>query len=150
MGVAYFVMRFQEPEPSATKAEQAAEQPTVATPADTCNYDAQAINMDALRLSMVYPEEAKERGLQGKVFVRVLVGKTGRIERTIVKRSPDTLLTQEVLRVLPTLHFEPGRQDCEPIMCWVTIPFDFKLQEESLEDILIDLSKEVFGMKDEE
>lgn len=89
--------------------------------------EAAAVNMDEIKRSLVYPEICKQMNIQGKVFVRVLVGKDGKVSRHIVKRSPHDLMTKEVEKHLNKLSFTPGIQAGRPISTWVTIPFDFKL-----------------------
>ncbi|MCS7189074.1 MAG: TonB family protein [Bacteroidia bacterium] len=88
----------------------------------------QPVNMDEIRKRIGYPPLAKEAGIQGKVIVRVLVGKTGKYEKHIVLKSPHKLLTEAVEKELPNLEFTPGIQAGKPIKVWVTIPFDFQLR----------------------
>jgi protein TonB len=86
------------------------------------------INMDQIRSRIGYPSFAKEAGIQGKVIVRVLVGKNGKYERHIVLKSPHNVLKEAVEKELPNLEFTPGIQAGKPIRVWVTIPFDFQLR----------------------
>lgn len=88
----------------------------------------QPVNIDDIKKRIGYPPLAKEAGIQGKVIVRVLVGKTGKYERHIVIRSPHKLLSEAVEKELPNLEFTPGIQAGKPIRVWVTIPFDFQLR----------------------
>ncbi|MCS7297218.1 MAG: TonB family protein [Bacteroidia bacterium] len=88
----------------------------------------QPVNMDEIKKRIGYPPLAKEAGIQGKVIVRVLVGKTGKYERHIVLKSPHKLLSEAVEKELPFLEFTPGIQAGKPIKVWVTIPFDFQLR----------------------
>lgn len=88
----------------------------------------QPVNMDDIKRRIGYPPLAKEAGIQGKVIVRVLVGKTGKYEKHIVLKSPHKVLTEAVEKELPNLEFTPGIQAGKPIKVWVTIPFDFQLR----------------------
>lgn len=88
----------------------------------------QPVNIEEIKKRIGYPPLAKEAGIQGKVIVRVLVGKNGKYERHIVLRSPHKLLTEAVEKELPNLEFTPGIQAGKPIKVWVTIPFDFQLR----------------------
>ncbi|MGQ9864510.1 MAG: energy transducer TonB [Bacteroidia bacterium] len=85
------------------------------------------VNMDDIKKRIGYPPLAKEAGIQGKVIVRILVGKDGKYKRHIVLKSPHPALTQAVEREIKSLEFTPGIQAGKPIPVWVTIPFDFKL-----------------------
>ncbi|MCX8113047.1 MAG: energy transducer TonB [Bacteroidia bacterium] len=107
------VEKEEEPDPSAFIAVEKEPQP---------------VNMDEIKKRIGYPPLAKEAGIQGKVIVRVLVGKTGKYEKHIVLRSPHKLLTEAVEKELPNLEFSPGIQAGKPIKVWVTIPFDFQLR----------------------
>ncbi|MCS6790092.1 MAG: energy transducer TonB [Bacteroidia bacterium] len=88
----------------------------------------QPVNMDDIKRRIGYPPLAKEAGIQGKVIVRVLVGKNGKYEKHLILKSPHKVLTEAVERELPNLEFTPGIQAGKPIKVWVTIPFDFRLQ----------------------
>ncbi len=88
----------------------------------------QPINIDEIKKRIGHPPAAKEAGIQGKVIVRVLVGKNGKYERHIVIKSPHKILTEAVEKELPNLEFTPGIQAGKPIKVWVTIPFDFQLR----------------------
>lgn len=88
----------------------------------------QPTNIDDIKRRIGYPPLAKEAGIQGKVIVRVLVGKNGKYEKHIVLKSPHKMLTEAVEKELPSLEFTPGIQAGKPIKVWVTIPFDFQLR----------------------
>lgn len=107
------VEKEEEPDPSAFIAVEKEPQP---------------VNIDEIKKRIGYPPLAKEAGIQGKVIVRVLVGKNGKYEKHIVLRSPHKLLTEAVEKELPNLEFTPGIQAGKPIKVWVTIPFDFQLR----------------------
>ncbi|UII19436.1 energy transducer TonB [Fulvivirga ligni] len=52
--------------------------------------------------SLQYPAEARQKGIQGKVFVQFVVTKTGEIndESIEIVRSPDPLLSAEAIRII--------------------------------------------------
>lgn len=85
------------------------------------------VNMDNLKKLIGYPPPAKEAEIEGKVILRILVGKTGKYERHIVVKNPHAILTKAVEAQIKNLQFTPGIQAGQPIKVWVTIPFDFKL-----------------------
>lgn len=89
--------------------------------------EATSLNMDEIKGKLRYPQECRLRLVEGKVFVRVLVGEDGKIVKHIVKRTPHDLMTQEVERVLYDIRFSPAVLNGKPVAAWVTIPFDFKL-----------------------
>ncbi len=57
-----------------------------------------------------YPVVAQESNIQGRVYVRFVVTKTGEISNIEVTRKIDPLLDEEVVRVVRNLpKFKPGR-----------------------------------------
>lgn len=56
-----------------------------------------------VRLNMVFPAEAKAKGVQGKVYVRFSVGPNGKVNAYKILRSPHPAMTKEVIRLLK--HF---------------------------------------------
>jgi protein TonB len=86
------------------------------------------VNLDDIKKKLDYPAMCKEAGIQGKVFIRILVNKEGIPEKHIVQKTPHPLLAEECLKHLYNLRFKPGIQAGKPIKVWVSIPFDFKLK----------------------
>jgi TonB family protein len=77
-----------------------------------------------------YPESAKTAGIQGKVVVRFVVEKDGRIDRISVLKGVNTDLDKEALRVISTLpDFEkPGFKNGKAVAVWMAIPISFMLR----------------------
>jgi len=86
------------------------------------------VNLDEIKRRIVYPPLLKEAGVQGKVVVRILVGKDGKYIKHQVLRSSHKLFTEAVEKEIQNLEFTPAIQAGKPIKLWVTIPFDFRLQ----------------------
>jgi protein TonB len=79
-----------------------------------------------------YPEMARIAGIEGRVFVRVLIGEEGRaMKAEIVKRVPADCSTfdKEAVRFAMTSKFIPGKQNGKRVRVWMTIPVRFKLGE---------------------
>jgi TonB family protein len=75
-----------------------------------------------------YPVEAKEKGIQGKVFVTFVVNSTGKVEKAKIARGVDPLLDAEALRVVEQLpEWKPGRQKGEAVSVSYTVPINFAL-----------------------
>jgi protein TonB len=86
------------------------------------------VNLDEIKKRIVYPPLLKEAGVQGKVIVRILVGKDGKYIKHQVIKSSHKLFTEAVEKEIQNLEFTPAIQAGKPIKLWVTIPFDFRLQ----------------------
>ena len=79
----------------------------------------------------VYIKEAKEKGIEGYVFVIFVINEQGEVENArVVKGLPEgELLEKESLRVVNSLPtFIPGRQKGEAVKVQYTVPIKFKLE----------------------
>lgn len=77
-----------------------------------------------------YPEEAIKKGIEGNVVINFCVGKDGYIKesRITVLKSPDKLLSDEVIRVLKSSpQWTPGKQKGNPVVVQFTLPVGFKV-----------------------
>ena len=77
-----------------------------------------------------YPEEAMNKGIEGMVLVRFCVDKDGYIKEdmTGIIKSPDRLLSDEVLRVLNSSpQWVPGKQKGKNVIVQFVLPVNFKL-----------------------
>lgn len=80
--------------------------------------------------NLSYPAVAAENNIQGRVFVRFAVSKTGAVEKVQVLRSPDPSLEKEAIRVVKSMpNWIPGKQNGQPVNVWYTLPVTFKLQQ---------------------
>jgi len=75
-----------------------------------------------------YPTWAREAGIEGKVFVRVLVGTDGIPKRAEVVSGPKGL-TEGIEAPLMRWRFSPGLSNGAPVECSVLIPISFRLQD---------------------
>jgi len=76
-----------------------------------------------------YPVIAQENGIEGTVYIRFVVTKTGQVGQATVMRAVDPLLEEEALRVVKSLpKWEPGKNNGNPVNVWFIIPVKFKLQ----------------------
>lgn len=76
-----------------------------------------------------YPEEAYKKGIEGTVYVKFVVTKTGELAETTVMREVDPILEAEALRVVNSIPaWEPGIYKGEPVNVYFIIPVKFKLQ----------------------
>jgi protein TonB len=79
--------------------------------------------------SIQYPEEAKKKGTQGKVFVNFVVGKDGSITNAKILKAVDPLLDAEALRVINTMpKWIPGKDKGKEVAVQFTLPISFALK----------------------
>lgn len=85
------------------------------------------LNMGEVQKLIGYPDEARQKRIQGTVVLRVLVGESGNyIEHVVIQDSPPTLVNG-VEKHIAKLKFSPATLNGENIKFWVNIPFAFKL-----------------------
>jgi len=76
-----------------------------------------------------YPNAARETGIEGKIYVRFCVTKTGKVEKISIIRGVDPLLDKEALRVVNLLpKWTPGENAGKKVNVWYTLPISFKLE----------------------
>jgi protein TonB len=77
----------------------------------------------------VYPLIAQENGIEGTVYVRFVVTRSGEIGKATVMRAVDPDLEAEALRVVKSMpKWVPGKHNGNPVNVWFIIPVKFKLQ----------------------
>ena len=78
---------------------------------------------------LVYPEVAKENGIEGRVTLQFTIGKDGRLQDVKVLNSPDESLAQEAVRVVSSSpKWEPGRQRDRAVKVSYTVPVIYRLR----------------------
>jgi protein TonB len=80
------------------------------------------------KVNPTYPFRAKRRGIEGKVVVRFLVDKQGRVsEFSVVQAEPEDVFEESALKAVKEWQFEPGMKDKKPVSTWVQVPIRFEL-----------------------
>lgn len=87
-----------------------------------------------IREHLVYPEEAKKAGLEGRVYVSVIIDGKGKLVNPVVYRSTNKIFEEEALRVISSApdKWKPGlNAKGEPIALSMLIPVNFILPNKS-------------------
>jgi TonB family protein len=84
----------------------------------------------------VYPEEAREAGIEGIVIVEALIDEQGNVFAADIISSPDERLNKATLEAVAKWKFSPATEDGEAIMKVVRIPVNFDLTD-PVEDNLL-------------
>ena len=74
----------------------------------------------------MYPEDAREGKVQGKVMLHVLVDRAGTPCRITVVRGVD-LLDDAAVEAASRWRFKPARAAGKPVCVWVEVPMEFSL-----------------------
>ncbi|HZL86161.1 MAG TPA: TonB family protein [Candidatus Krumholzibacteria bacterium] len=77
---------------------------------------------------VVYPDIAREAGVEGTVMVRVLVGDDGFVKDMIIIQSVP-MLDESAADAAWTAVFKPALQKDRPVAVWMVIPLEFKMHE---------------------
>lgn len=81
-----------------------------------------------LTTAIRYPEDAKEKGIEGRVSCRFTIQKDGSITDVEVIRGVDPSLDQEAVRMLEVMPmWKPGRQRGRNVAVSYTVPVSFRL-----------------------
>lgn len=76
-----------------------------------------------------YPTIAQENKEQGKVILRMIVGKDGKISNIKIQQSVSPYLDAEAIRVISEMpEWEPGENKGKPVNVEFTLPITFRLQ----------------------
>jgi protein TonB len=87
--------------------------------------------MPTVRVKPLYPDIAREVGVEGLVLVYALVGRDGRPRE--VRLDPEKhvpLLDAMALEAARQWRFEPAVTGGHPVAVWVSLPFRFSLRAE--------------------
>lgn len=80
------------------------------------------------RVNPDYPFNARERGIEGYVAVKVLVGKDGSVHQVnVLKAKPSGVFDQSVRKAVANWRFRPGEVGGEPVTAWITTTLHFRL-----------------------
>lgn len=81
-----------------------------------------------LATNIVYPSDAREEKVSGKVLVSFVIEKDGSVSNVKVLRSPDERLSREAERVVKAMpKWKPGRQGGKKVRVQYALPIQFKL-----------------------
>ena len=84
--------------------------------------------MEYVSKNVAYPEEAKEKEIQGRVFIGFVVEKDGSIGEVKVLRGIGGGCDEEAVRVIKGMpKWKPGMQKGKPVRVSYQIPINFKL-----------------------
>lgn len=75
----------------------------------------------------VYPEEAKEKKLEGEVWIKALVGKDGKVIKAIVDKPSESEhgFDEAALEAARKCEYKPAIQNGKPVAVWVSYKVDF-------------------------
>ncbi|TGY76469.1 energy transducer TonB [Lepagella muris] len=82
--------------------------------------------------NMHYPENAYKNGIQGRVIVKLVIGKDGSVKDTKIIKGVDKELDKESLRLVKSMpKWKPAEIDGKPVASYFTMPISFKIKDNS-------------------
>lgn len=82
-----------------------------------------------LAKNLVYPEDAKQQGVSGKVIVKFIIRANGTIDSAYVARGIYPSIDKEALRLITGMPpWKPGILNDKPVDVHYTMPVIFKLE----------------------
>jgi len=86
--------------------------------------------MEFIRNNLRYPKEAAEVGVQGRVTIRFVITKIGKVADIKVIRGLNPACDAEAVRVVSLMpNWIPGSQEGKPVSVYYTLPLVYKLQK---------------------
>lgn len=82
----------------------------------------------ALAQKVVYPETAKNAGVQGRVFIKAFIDENGTVVKTEVLKGIGAGCDEAAIEAVKNTKFTPGMDGDTPVKTQVAIPILFKLQ----------------------
>ncbi len=82
----------------------------------------------AIQKNIVYPENAKRAGIEGRVFVKAYIDKTGSVAKAEIIRGIGAGCDEAALEAVRKVKFTPGIDNGKHVNVQVTVPILFKLQ----------------------
>lgn len=82
-----------------------------------------------IKQNIKYPINCKENEIGGKVIVRFVVSKTGKVKNVEIAKHSDRELENEVIRVINLMpRWKPGTQNSKPVNVYFHLPIKFNIE----------------------
>ena len=79
-------------------------------------------------LKPVYPDDAKIEGLEGTVYLKLLIDEKGNVAKTKIEQGIKDVLDNSALEAAKKAKFSPALLKNKPVKVWVVLPIAFKLE----------------------
>jgi len=85
--------------------------------------------LQALHKDVEYPPSAARRGVEGRVYMQVVVNADGTVREANVTRGVNNAIDDEALRVVEDAEFIPAKVDGKPVPSRTAVWIEFRLQD---------------------
>lgn len=87
--------------------------------------------MLTFKKNLKYPELAKEKGIEGRVFVSFIIEKDGSISNILVKRAIGGGCEEAAVEMIKNMpKWKPGKQRGKPVRFQFILPIKFELPKD--------------------
>jgi protein TonB len=87
--------------------------------------------MDLVYKNITYPEDARDKGIEGKVIVRFVIDKEGKAVQASISKGLYPSIDKVVLAVINKIpKFVPGKMAGKPVNVWYALPITFRLENQ--------------------
>ena len=83
--------------------------------------------MKSIQEKIIYPESAKQSGIEGKVFLTAYINEVGNVVSVKIIKGFDKACDEEAMQAVLQTKFIPGKQNGKSVKTQVTIPIVFRL-----------------------
>lgn len=80
------------------------------------------------RVEPVYPDGAKQSGIEGSVFAKLWIDKEGKVKDVIILKTPSEVFNAAVIEAAKQWVFTPAVMNSGPVAVWFPVKFTFHLQ----------------------
>jgi len=80
------------------------------------------------RVVPVYPDLARQAGLEGTVWLKLWIDKEGKVKKAVIVKSDAEILNQAAIDAAVQWLFTPALQQDKPVAVWMAVPFKFSLK----------------------
>ncbi|MCI0513317.1 M56 family metallopeptidase [candidate division KSB1 bacterium] len=111
----------------------------VETPTQDVSLDATPVAYDkapepiggfaAIQNNLVYPEAARKAGLEGKVFVKLLITEQGKVAHAEIIKGANPAMDSAAIQALKGVKWQPARLKDQPLKVTITLPVMFRLND---------------------
>lgn len=85
-----------------------------------------------VKKNLIYPEDAKKEGVEGRVFVKFIISESGQVEESPIEvvRGVFPSLDEEAIRLIKESgRWKSGTQDGKPVRMVMVLPIIFRLKD---------------------
>jgi periplasmic protein TonB len=85
--------------------------------------------LTAIMQQVAYPKSAIKDGMEGKVFLTVVIDTMGRVKSVEIKEGVRSDLNQAAVKAINMSNWIPAQKDGKPVESSIVVPIQFKLEK---------------------